>query len=131
VAQVRPLGALLSGVAMTALAWTLIGLPVKGLADPGTLTGMGVAVASLVAFVAWEAGTPSLMLPLGLIAASTVAATLGQRLGNRPLAAAGLTVVAAGFGLLATLSPGDGFVATALALFGAGAGLPSRRRSRR
>jgi MFS transporter, DHA2 family, multidrug resistance protein len=73
------------------------------------------------------------MLALGLIAASTVAATLGQRLGNRPLAAAGLTVVAAGFGLLATLSPGDGFVvvATALALFGAGAGLPSRRRSRR
>jgi EmrB/QacA subfamily drug resistance transporter len=173
-----PVGAVLSVAGMTALVWAIIELPVKGLADPGTLTATGVAVVGLAAFVAWEARTPSPMVPLGLfrernfsggslslvlvevasggllltvtqylqfvlgysamqtglvlvpmalglIVASSLAATLGQRLGNRPLAAAGLVVVAGGFGLLATLSPGDGLalVATALTLFGVGGGL--------
>jgi MFS transporter, DHA2 family, multidrug resistance protein len=173
-----PLGAILSAVGMTALVWAIIELPVKGFSDPATLTALAVAVAGLAVFAAWQAHTPSPMVPLGLfrernfsggslslvlmeialggllltvtqylqfvlgysaletglalvpmalgmIVASSMAATLGQKLGNRPLAAAGLTVVAGGFGVLATLSPGDGFavVGTALALLGVGGGL--------
>jgi MFS transporter, DHA2 family, multidrug resistance protein len=173
-----PLGAVLSVIGMTAAVWAIIELPVQGVSDPGVVTATGVAVGGLAALVAWEARTPSPMVPLGLfrernfsggslslvllsvasagltltvtqylqfvlgysasdtglalapmalglIVASSMAATLGRKVGNRPLVAAGLAVVAGGFGLLATLSPGDGFavVATALALFGVGGGL--------
>jgi DHA2 family multidrug resistance protein-like MFS transporter len=59
------------------------------------------------------------------LAFNTLGATLGGRIGNRALAVAGLVVIAAGFGTLATLSAGDGFALLALAvcLIGAGGGL--------
>ncbi|MER6948425.1 MFS transporter [Nonomuraea sp. NPDC000554] len=173
-----PLGAVLSATGMTALVWVIIALPQHGLAHPGTLAALAVAVFSLVGFVIWEIRTPYPMVPLelfrdrnfsggslslvlvqvgngGLLLALTqylqfvlgysptqaglalapmalavivvngVGATLGQKIGNRPLAVAGLVVLAAGFGVLATLSADDGFpmVAAALVLFGIGAGL--------
>jgi DHA2 family multidrug resistance protein-like MFS transporter len=61
-----PLGAALSVVGMTALVWAIIDLPVQDASDPGMLTATGVAVVGLAAFVAWEARTPSPMVPLGL-----------------------------------------------------------------
>ncbi|MEV4252871.1 MFS transporter [Spirillospora sp. NPDC049652] len=52
-------------------------------------------------------------------------AALVGRLGNRLTAVAGLLVVAAGFGTLATVAPGDGYwpIAVGLFLMGAGSGL--------
>ncbi|MER5426391.1 MFS transporter [Streptosporangium roseum] len=173
-----PLGAILSMAGLSALVWTVIALPQHGLAHPGTLAALAVAVVGLAGFVIWELRTPYPMVPLGLfrdrnfsggslslmlvqvgngglllalpqylqfvlgysptqaglalapmalvvIVVNAVGATLGQKIGNRPLTVAGLIVLAAGFGLLATLSPGDGsaMVTTALVLFGAGGGL--------
>ncbi|WP_244165195.1 MFS transporter, partial [Streptomyces silaceus] len=52
-------------------------------------------------------------------------ATLGNRIGNRPMIAVGLTVIAAGFGTLASLSSDAGFgmVSAAMVLIGIGGGL--------
>ncbi|WP_079143988.1 MFS transporter, partial [Streptomyces luteocolor] len=52
-------------------------------------------------------------------------ATLGNRIGNRPMTAVGLTVIAAGFGTLASLSSDAGFgmVSSAMVLIGIGGGL--------
>ncbi|MFF1381654.1 MFS transporter [Streptomyces sp. NPDC058308] len=54
-----------------------------------------------------------------------VGATLGNKVGNRPMTAAGLTVIAAGFGALASLpsDAGFGMLAAAMVLIGIGGGL--------
>ncbi|MBN6042085.1 MFS transporter [Amycolatopsis sp. 195334CR] len=72
-----------------------------------------------------EAGTAMVPMAVATIAANALGATLGRKLGNRTMTAAGLAVVAAGFGLMASLAPDSGFavVAASLAVFGIGAGL--------
>ncbi|WP_399926849.1 MFS transporter [Streptomyces kanamyceticus] len=54
-----------------------------------------------------------------------VGATLGNKIGNRPMTAAGLAVIAAGFGVLASLPSdvGFGMLAAAMVLIGIGGGL--------
>ncbi|WP_027944489.1 MFS transporter [Amycolatopsis taiwanensis] len=72
-----------------------------------------------------KAGTVLVPMAVGTILTNLLGATLGQKIGNRTMTAVGLAVAAAGFGLLASLSPDSGFgiVVAALAVFGAGAGL--------
>ncbi len=72
-----------------------------------------------------QAGLAFIPMALASLLCNTLGATLGQKAGNRVLAAAGMTVMAAGFGLLATLSTTSGFLLPAIALFllGAGGGL--------
>lgn len=72
-----------------------------------------------------QAGLAFIPMAIASLTFNTLGATLGTRIGNRTLIVAGLTVSAAGFGLLATHVPGTGFMATAVALFvlGAGGGL--------
>ncbi|MFD4632312.1 MFS transporter [Streptomyces sp. NPDC058284] len=54
-----------------------------------------------------------------------IGATLGNRIGNRPMTAVGLAVIAAGFGALASLpsDAGFGMLAAAMVLIGVGGGL--------
>lgn len=61
-----PLGAVLSVVGLTALIWMIIELPKNGLAHPGTLAALAVAVLGLGGFVWWESRVASPMVPLGL-----------------------------------------------------------------
>ncbi|SEG99540.1 drug resistance transporter, EmrB/QacA subfamily [Nonomuraea solani] len=72
-----------------------------------------------------EAGLAFLPMAVASLSCNALGAALGARVGNRALAAGGLVVVAGAFGLLATVSAGDGFVVTGAALFllGAGGGL--------
>ncbi|GAA3472617.1 MFS transporter [Nonomuraea roseola] len=72
-----------------------------------------------------QTGLAFIPMAVAVLAFNTLGATLGQKIGNRPMTAAGLVVMAAGFGVLAIVSPADGFVvpATALVLIGAGSGL--------
>ena len=72
-----------------------------------------------------RAGLAFIPMAIASLAFNTLGATLGSRIGNRALAVTGLVVIAAGFGVLATLSTGDGFamLAAALCLIGAGGGL--------
>ncbi|MEV6523324.1 MFS transporter [Longispora sp. NPDC051575] len=61
-----PLGMILSMVGMTALVWTIIELPQKGISDPTTLAALVTTVLSLAGFVVWELRTASPMVPLEL-----------------------------------------------------------------
>ncbi|OXM51687.1 MFS transporter [Amycolatopsis alba] len=72
-----------------------------------------------------QAGLAFIPMAVASLLCNTLGATLGQKIGNRALATAGMTVMAAGFGLLGTLSTTSGFLLTAIALFllGAGGGL--------
>lgn len=72
-----------------------------------------------------EAGLAFIPMAIASLTFNTIGATLGQKIGNRALATAGMTVLAAGFGMLATLSAEEGFLLPAIALFllGAGGGL--------
>lgn len=72
-----------------------------------------------------QAGLAFIPMALASLIFNGLGATLGNKIGNRPMIATGLVVMAAGFGLLATLSADAGFTMTAVALFvlGAGGGL--------
>ncbi|MBE1486146.1 MFS transporter [Plantactinospora soyae] len=72
-----------------------------------------------------EAGLAFIPMAVASLVFNILGATLGNRLGNRVLAAVGLTVMAVGFGLLAVVSPDAGFLmlGTALFVLGAGGGL--------
>ncbi|GAA3692233.1 MFS transporter [Nonomuraea antimicrobica] len=72
-----------------------------------------------------QAGLAFIPMALASLLCNGLGATLGAKIGNRPMIATGLVVMAAGFGLLASLSTGSGLVMTAVALFvlGAGGGL--------
>jgi EmrB/QacA subfamily drug resistance transporter len=67
------------------------------------------------------------LLPYAVAAAlfNAVGAGLGQRVSNRALIAAGLLVMAAGFGVLASLDPSDGYgtLISGLLVMGVGGGL--------
>ncbi|MFI7469011.1 MFS transporter [Nonomuraea sp. NPDC049646] len=71
------------------------------------------------------AGLAFLPMAVASLLFNGLGASLGARLGNRPMIVTGLLVCAAGFGLLATVSAGSGILLTGTALFvmGAGGGL--------
>ncbi|MFG1997932.1 MFS transporter [Spirillospora sp. NPDC048911] len=79
----------------------------------------------VLGFSATKAGLAFIPMAVSSLFFNGLGAALGNKIGNRAPAALGMLGVAAGFGMLATLSPGDGFTKVALALFvfGAGAGL--------
>lgn len=91
----------------------------------GVLLALAQYLQFVLGYSPTRAGLALAPMALAVIVVNTVAVTLGRRIGNRGLTVAGLIVLAGGFGLLATLSPDDGFgmVAAALVLFGAGGGL--------
>ncbi|MET7303248.1 MFS transporter [Embleya sp. NPDC005575] len=64
-------------------------------------------------------------LAVASLAFNGIGATLGNRIGNRPMTAVGLVVIAAGFGALASLpsDAGFGMLSTAMVLIGMGGGL--------
>jgi EmrB/QacA subfamily drug resistance transporter len=72
-----------------------------------------------------EAGLAFIPLALASLVFNGLGASLGQKTGNRALAVVGMVVAATGFGVLATVSSGDGFTVVGIALFllGAGGGL--------
>ncbi|MFI6388645.1 MFS transporter [Nonomuraea sp. NPDC050540] len=72
-----------------------------------------------------EAGMAFIPMAIASLVFNGLGAGLGAKIGNRPLIAGGMLVMAGGFVLLASLGSGSGFVLTALALFvlGAGGGL--------
>lgn len=72
-----------------------------------------------------RAGLALAPMALAVIVVNGLGSTLGQKIGNRPMTAVGLVVLAGGFVVLSTLSADDGFgmVALSLALVGAGGGL--------
>lgn len=72
-----------------------------------------------------ETGLAFAPMAVAVIAFNSVGAALVAKTGNRAMTVTGLLVTAAGFGLLATLSQGDGIgpLVTAMVLMGAGGGL--------
>lgn len=72
-----------------------------------------------------EAGSSFIPMAVAALAFNGLGATLGQKIGNRAMAAIGLVVLAGGFVLLGSLNPGDGFalLAGGMVAIGAGAGL--------
>lgn len=74
-----------------------------------------------------QAGLAIVPLAIGVVGASPIGARLPERVGYRRSIIAGFTVTAAGFAVLATLTPTSGYVVVAAGLFlaGAGSGLAS------
>ncbi|WP_328999655.1 MFS transporter [Kribbella sp. NBC_00709] len=72
-----------------------------------------------------HAGLAMAPMAVAVIVVNGLGATLGQKIGNRPMTVIGLVVLAGGFGVLSRLSATDGFgmVALALLVIGAGGGL--------
>ncbi|MBF9133019.1 DHA2 family efflux MFS transporter permease subunit [Plantactinospora sp. S1510] len=79
----------------------------------------------VLGFTPTQAGLAFIPMAVASLAFNTLGATVASGIGQRTLIASGLTSMAAGFGVLATLSPGTGFVQPAVGLFllGAGGGL--------
>jgi DHA2 family multidrug resistance protein-like MFS transporter len=80
---------------------------------------------SVLGYSPTQSGLAIIPMAIAMILVSSVATTVGQKVGNRPMIAGGLGVMACGFAVLATASDGSGFwvLGTALALLGAGGGL--------
>ncbi|MEU8887173.1 MFS transporter [Streptomyces sp. NPDC048442] len=72
-----------------------------------------------------EAGSSFIPMAIAALAFNTIGATIGQKIGNRAMAAIGLVVLAGGFVLLGSLNPGDSYLmlAAGMVAIGAGAGL--------
>ncbi|WP_433462087.1 MFS transporter [Spirillospora sp. CA-128828] len=79
----------------------------------------------VLGFTPTQAGLAFIPLAVASVAFNTLGATVLSGIGHRGLIAAGLTGMAAGFGVLAALSAEGGFVQPAIGLFllGAGGGL--------
>jgi MFS transporter, DHA2 family, multidrug resistance protein len=79
----------------------------------------------VLGFSPTKAGLAMAPMAVAVILVNGVGATLGQKIGNRPMTVAGLVVLAGGFWVMSRLSADDGFgmVALALGVFGVGAGL--------
>jgi MFS transporter, DHA2 family, multidrug resistance protein len=79
----------------------------------------------VLGFTPTEAGLAFLPMAVGSLLCNGLGAMLGQKIGNRLMATAGLVVIAAAFLFLSTLSADAGFVGIGTALFvlGCGGGL--------
>jgi len=95
------------------------------IANGGLILALTQYLQFVLGFSPTRAGLALVPMAVAVILVNGVGATLGQKIGNRPLTVAGLLVLAVGFGVMATLRADDGFgvVALALAIFGTGAGL--------
>jgi EmrB/QacA subfamily drug resistance transporter len=65
-ARVDVVGALLCAVGLASMTFGLIEQPLRGWSDPGVALPLAIGAALFLAFLAWEARTPSPMLPLSL-----------------------------------------------------------------
>jgi len=79
----------------------------------------------ILGFTPTQAGLAFVPMAVASLAFNILGATVAAGIGHRTLIASGLTTMAAGFGVLAALPPGTGFVQPAVGLFllGAGGGL--------
>ncbi|MFD9961779.1 MFS transporter [Amycolatopsis sp. NPDC058986] len=83
----------------------------------------------VLGYTSTQAGLAFIPMAVASLLANTAGATLGQRFGNRTLATTGLVIMAAAFGVLSTVSTGQGFATLAIGLFllgiGGGLAMPS------
>ncbi|MET9273395.1 MFS transporter [Kribbella sp. NPDC003557] len=95
------------------------------IANGGLVLALTQYLQFVLGFSPTKAGLAMAPMAVAVILVNGVGATLGQKIGNRPMTVAGLVVLAGGFWVMSTLSASDGFgmVALALGVFGAGAGL--------
>jgi MFS transporter, DHA2 family, multidrug resistance protein len=95
------------------------------IANGGLLLNFTQYAQSVLGYSPTQAGLSLIPMVIAMIAVSGIATTLGQKIGNRPMIATGMTLMAGGFAVLSTASDTSGYavLATALTLMGAGAGL--------
>ncbi|TCC30353.1 MFS transporter [Kribbella sindirgiensis] len=95
------------------------------IANGGLILALTQYLQFVLGFSPTKAGLAMAPMAVAVILVNGVGATLGQKIGNRPMTVAGLVVLAGGFWVMSTLSADDGFgmVALALGVFGAGAGM--------
>ncbi|SEN39928.1 MFS transporter [Nonomuraea pusilla] len=102
-----------------------VSLTLVEIANGGLLLGATQYLQFVLGYTPAQTGLAFIPIAVAALAFNAVGATLGRKMGNRPMAVTGMLLVAAGFGVLTTLSPGDGYwvMGVALALMGAGSGL--------
>ena len=95
------------------------------IANGGLILALTQYLQFVLGFSPTKAGLAMAPMAVAVILVNGVGATLGQKIGNRPMTVAGLVVLAGGFWVMSRLSADDGFgmVALALGVFGVGAGL--------
>ncbi|RZT17311.1 EmrB/QacA subfamily drug resistance transporter [Kribbella sp. VKM Ac-2569] len=95
------------------------------IANGGLILALTQYLQFVLGFSPTKTGLAMAPMAVAVILVNGVGATLGQKIGNRPMTVAGLVVLASGFWVMSTLTADDGFgmVALALGVFGAGAGL--------
>ncbi|MEV7597517.1 MFS transporter [Kitasatospora sp. NPDC089797] len=80
-------------------------------------------------FTPTDTGLAFIPLAVASLAFNVIGAALGKKVPARVLTSTGMVIIAGGFGLLATLSVGDGFTKVALAMLvlgiGSGLGMPA------
>ncbi|GAB2601407.1 MFS transporter [Kribbella endophytica] len=76
----------------------------------------------VLGFSATKAGLAMVPMAVGVIVVNGLGATLGQKVGNRPMTVVGLVVLSGGFALMAMLDADDSFAKVMLALLVCGAG---------
>ncbi|MFE2168051.1 MFS transporter [Streptomyces sp. NPDC059447] len=94
-------------------------------ANGGLLLALTQYLQFVLGYTPTEAGLAFTPLAVAALAFNGIGAGLVAKAGTRIMTVLGLLVVAAGFGVLTTLSPGDewGALVTSMVLMGAGAGL--------
>ncbi|MEV0799379.1 MFS transporter [Kribbella sp. NPDC050281] len=94
-------------------------------ANGGLILALTQYMQFVLGFSPTKAGLAMIPMAVGVIVVNGAGATLGQKIGNRPMTVAGLVGLAVGFWVMSTLSADDGFgmVTVALVVFGVGAGL--------
>ncbi|MCX5200176.1 MFS transporter [Streptomyces sp. NBC_00237] len=102
-----------------------LSLTLVQVANGGLLLVVTQYVQFVLGYSPTEAGSSFIPMALAALVFNGLGATLGQRIGNRAMAAIGMLVLAGGFVLLGSLDRGDGFVllAAAMVAVGSGAGL--------
>lgn len=102
-----------------------LSLTLVEIGNGGLLLALTQYLQFVLGYSPMKTGLSFIPVAIAALVFNGLGAGLVGRLGNRITAVAGLLVVAAGFGTLATVSPGDGYwpVAIGLFLMGAGSGL--------
>ncbi|GAB3989976.1 MFS transporter [Actinoallomurus acanthiterrae] len=102
-----------------------LSLTLAEIANGGLLLAATQYLQFVLGYSPMKTGLAFIPLAVAALVFNTIGASLGQKLGNRVMAATGLVITAAGFGVLATVAPGDGFtvLGVALGLMGMGGGL--------
>ncbi|MFI7065691.1 MFS transporter [Kribbella sp. NPDC050124] len=95
------------------------------IANGGLILALTQYLQFVLGYSPTKAGLALAPMAIAVIFVNGIGATLGQKIGNRPMTVVGLIGLAGGFWVMSTLSADDGFgmVTIALAVFGVGAGL--------